>query len=255
MNGDKHVIAREYDIATFKQLYQKYFPEHINRWFELDYEKIHLTIDNTKPRVFTTEDKKNHLNLFAGYKFSKDEPKDLAKIASGKDGVAFVWEHILKVWNSGNKQFFEYDQKWIRKMVFGYKMTTMLYIKGKMGTGKTAVVEFLTKVLGENVCLTVTNDNVFTGDFNGPLLGKCLVCLDEIVHDYTQFKSLYNKLKPYITSPTQTYRNLFQSLKTMSNLMSCIMCGNYDMLKLDDPTKGDDRRTKINDVSNTLQSI
>lgn len=58
----------------------------------------------------------------------------------------------------------------------------------------------------------------------------------------------YNKLKPYITDETMTYRNLYEKLKTMLNLTSFIMGGNYDMLKLDDPTKGEDRRIKINDV-------
>ena len=33
------------------------------------------------------------------------------------------------------------------------------------------------------------------------------------------------------------------------------MTGNYDMLKLDDPGKGDDRRIKIGDVSDELKSV
>jgi hypothetical protein len=91
-------------------------------------------------------------------------------------------------------------------------------------------------------------------EFNGSLLGVGLCLLDEIVHDFGSFKSLYNKLKPYITDDTMSYRNLYEKLKQLLNMTSFIMSGNYDMLKLDDPTKGEDRRIKINDVSETLKN-
>ena len=123
-----------------------------------------------------------------------------------------------------------------------------------MGVGKSSIVRFISLVMGLYNTITLSNENVFMGEFNGSLCGKALCFLDEIVHNFNDFKSLYNKLKPYIKDETMTYRNLYEKLKTMLNLTSFIMGGNYDMLKLDDPTKGEDRRIKINDVLKILKS-
>lgn len=179
----------------------------------------------------------------------------MIKLKRGEKGVQFILNHIKRIWNSDNELNFEYDRKWIMKMVYGYKMKTMLYLKGKQGRGKTGIVKFLMKVIGDHNCITLSNDSVFMSDFNGPLVGKSLCLLDEMVHDYNNLKSVYNKLKPYITDDTIAYRNLYEKLKELNNLTSFILAGNYDMLKLDDPTKGDDRRTKINDILDEVKGI
>ncbi|MDR3598616.1 DUF5906 domain-containing protein [Clostridium sp.] len=132
-------------------------------------------------------------------------------------------------------------------------MKTMLYLKGKMGRGKSKISTFLMKVQGLNVCLPLSNDSVFTTQFNGPLMGKTLCILDEIVHDFDDFKTLYNQLKPYITEGQMTYRNVFEKAKSLKNVTSFIMTGNYDMLKLDSPQEGDDRRLKSNDISDVVK--
>ena len=253
-NSSGHILPLEYNNTTFNNTYQKYFGEYIKLWFEKYSRKFILTIDNKYPRSFK-KDGTNYLNLFSGYRFNKTDKKDLERIKKGQAGVKFIWNHIYEIWNSSNKECFEYDQKWIRKLIYGFKLKTMLYLKGKMGRGKTSIVKFIMRVLGEHLGLTLSNDAPFMTEFNGSLLGVGLCLLDEIVHDFGSFKSLYNKLKPYITDETMSYRNLYEKLKQLLNMTSFIMSGNYDMLKLDDPTKGDDRRIKINDVSVLLKDI
>ena len=78
-----------------------------------------------------------------------------------------------------------------------------------------------------------------------------MVILDEICHDYNDFKNLGNSLKPYITEPIIGYRDLYEKMKPLKNLSSFVMSGNFDMLKLD--PNGEDRRTKINDCDNVLK--
>jgi len=121
---------------------------------------------------------------------------------------------MFTVLNSEIKENFEYDKKWFMKLVNGNKLKTMLYIKGKMGIGKGSVANFFSKVLGINTSLYITNVNQIMGEFNGSLMGKALVVLDEICQDFNDFKSLYNSLKPYITEPYISYRNLYEKLKT-----------------------------------------
>ena len=252
-NPDGHILPYEYSQTNFINTFGKYFPDHIKAWFNKYSDKHTLVCDNTKPRIFSKGDD-DFLNLFSGYKYDKNSKKDMKKIERGKKGMKFIWNHIKEVWNSGNEVNYKYDKSWIRKLIKGHKMKTMIYLKGPMGVGKSSIVRFISLVMGLYNTITLSNENVFMGEFNGSLCGKALCFLDEIVHNFNDFKSLYNKLKPYITDETMTYRNLYEKLKTMLNLTSFIMGGNYDMLKLDDPTKGEDRRIKINDVLKILKS-
>lgn len=249
-NDKGHILPLEYNQATFTSTYLKYIGNNcplLKLWFDSYSKKVVLTINNTQPRTFSS-DGTNYLNLFAGYKNCKTAERDLESIERGKEGVKFILNHIKRFWVSSNEKYYIYNMKWIYKLVSGYKMKTMLYLKGKMGRGKTAIVNFLKKVLGAHLCLTLSNDATFMTEFNGSLLGMALCCLDEIVHDFDSFRSLYNKLKPYITDETMSYRNLYEKIKVLQNMTSFIMTGNYDMLKLDDPSKGDDRRICVNDV-------
>jgi hypothetical protein len=251
-NSNGHILPLEYSNADFNSTFSKYFPHQISDWFDLYSKKVVLTINNTKPRTFK-EETTNYLNLFSGYRFNRNDKKDLERIEKGNKGVQFILNHIKGIWNSGNDQCYEYDRNWICKLIAGYKLKTMIYLKGKMGRGKTAIVNFLKVVLGLHICMTISNDSPFMTEFNGSLIGMALCCLDEVVHNFESFKSLYNKLKPYITDVTMSYRNLYEKLKTLLNLTSFIMTGNYDMLRLDDPSKGEDRRIKVNDVADIVK--
>ena len=253
VNEQSSFYAQEYTKSDFGSTFFQYFPTEIKTYFEMNSLKYTLTMNNEKPRTFIKHNQ-SFLNLFSGYRFNKNDARDEARIARGADGVEFIWDHIKNVWNSGNIQCFEYDHDWLCKLIGGFKLKTMLYLKGKMGAGKSIVVKFFIEILGIQVSCILNNDRPITGQFNGALMGKSICYLDEIVHDYNDFKSLYNQLKPYITEDHIAYRNLYEKLKLLLNTTSFIMSGNYDMIKLDDPSKGDDRRIKVNDVSEILQN-
>ena len=142
---------------------------------------------------------------------------------------------------------------WLCKLVSGKKLKTMIYLMGKQGIGKSSVIKLFIKVLGLQTCVILNNEDCFTGQFNGPLLAKALVLLDEICHNFNDFNGLYNKIKPYITEDHISYRNLYEKLKTLKNLSSFIMSGNHPMLKLEDESKGTDRRLKVDDCDNVLK--
>jgi hypothetical protein len=256
-NATGSFFAAEYTKTDFQSTFYAYFPEEIMVWFRQYSTKVTLSLDNYKPRSYKEKADngswQHFLNLFSGYKYDKFSVRDQDRINKGKVGVAFIWGHIEHIWNSGNAANFEYDRHWIRKLIAGFKLKTMIYLKSKMGRGKGKITTFIMNVLGKQVCLPLNNDKPFTGEFNGSLLGKAFVVLDEIVHDFDDFVSLYNQLKPYITEPEISYRNLYERLKALRNITSFIMTGNYDMLKLDDPSKGDDRRIKVNEVSDLIK--
>ena len=248
--------AREYNVADFLSTYLNYIKinsKYVYIWFKNNPLKYTLELDNTKPRTYIKGDD-HYLNLFSGYKYNKTDVRDEARIERGLEGVKFFWNHILKVWNSGSEKHTKYTHDWICKLISGHKLMTMLYVKGKHGIGKSSLVRLICETLGLQTTVTLVNDQAIMGTFNGPLLGKALCYLDEICHDFEDFKSLYNSLKPYISEARMTYRNLYEKLKELRNITSFIMTGNYDMLKLDDNSKGEDRRIVVCPVKNTLEN-
>lgn len=246
-------LPKEYTKGDFTSTFYQYFPDMIMKWFDKNSVKYTLTMNNREGRVYSKGDQKL-LNLFSGYKYDKTSNRDLERIKRGSAGVEFIWKHCLNTLNSGVQKAYEYDHNWLCKLVAGYKLRTMLYLKGKMGLGKSKFVKFFIDILGLQVSIIMSNDKAITGQFNGSLMGKALCYLDEIVHDFNDFKTLYNQLKSYITEEHVSYRNLFEKLKLLKNTTSFIMTGNYDMLKLDDPSKGEDRRIKVGDVSDKKES-
>lgn len=245
-------FPREYTVCDFGSTFLKYFPIQIHKWFEQYSEKFILSVDNEKPRSYV-KDECNFLNLFSGFKHSKLDNKDVKRVQKGKAGVEFILNHIKEIFCSNNEQIFMYVNKWIMKLVCGFKLKTMLYFKSKMGRGKGKITKFIMDILGTKVCVPLNNDRCFTGEFNGSLMAKSFCLLDEICHNFEDFKSLYNQLKPYITEDLMSYRNLYEKLKTLKNITSFMMTGNYDMLKLDDPSKGEDRRILISDVADIIK--
>ena len=253
-NGDFSI--KEYDKKSFNDTFGAFIKENnpfVHKWYKSYSVKYVLTMSLAQPRTFQDKHRINHFNLFAGYKYDKRDERDEARIERGKEGLEFMLNHLKEVLNSGNEQNYEYDRNWIIKLINGNKMKTMLYYKSKQGTGKSSFVTLIKNALGVKNFLPVTDEKHITGEFNGSLMGKALVYLDEVVHDYDSAKSLLNRLKVFITEDMVSYRNLFKSLQESLNVSSFIMTGNFDGIKLDDFSTGKDRRVKIADVLEELK--
>lgn len=253
VNSTNSFLAKEYTVEQFNSTYKTYFPEYIKLWFDSYSSKYILTMNNERERHYK-EDGHNYLNLFSGYRFSKHDKPDEERIKRGNSGVEFIWNHIKDQFCSNDEQVFLNYKNAIMKMICGKKIEILIYMKGKMGKGKGKITNFLKQVIGLPSAMTLSNDSCFMKDFNGSLMGQALVVLDEICHNFDDFKSLYNALKPYITEPEITYRNLYAAHKQLKNVSSFIMTGNYDMLKLDGPDKGSDRRILVCPMSDEIKS-
>ena len=254
ISEDGSFFPMEYNKAIFYDVHYRIFPLNIKKWFDIDDNVYSLTIDINKGRTFIINDEA-YLNLFDGFKYNKTDVRDEDKLLRGLYGVNIVWNHIKEILCNNNEDYFNYVQNWIRKLINGHKMKTLLYFKSKMGRGKNVIINFLISILGSKICAELHNDHCFRTLFNGCLIGKSLVVLNEIVHNYDDFKSLYNTLKTYITEDRITYRSLYENPKLLKNLNSFILIGNYSMLKLDDPSKGDDRRIFFSVVSEVIKNF
>lgn len=253
---DGSIFPRQYKSNEFEKLYVNYFNDSLIKWFKKSYNNIHeLVLDNEKKRFYDEVDedgsKDYYFNLFNGYRFNKYEPEN--KIHdSQKENIEFFWNHIKNVWCSGSEKHFKLLQHIFRKIMSGHKSLIGVYIKGDQGIGKGLVTDIISEVIGLKLVALETNDHAFTGQFNGHLMGKALIVLNEIKHTHTadSFKCLYNSIKPYITDDNMSYRNLFEKAIVLKNLSSVIMSGNYDMMSFSE----DDRRWLILDPCNIKQT-
>ena len=240
----------EYTSETLADTFINYFPPVLKKYFKNDFcAKYIFVCDTAQPMTFKCNDM-NYFNMFNGYKFNKYMAKDTAKCDKHKDNINFVWNHILNLLCSNDEPSFKLFQHCIRKCVSGFKPVIMPYIKGAQGIGKSSVAQLVSNLIGNWNAEIVTNSNVFTGQFNGNLMSKSFVVLNEIMNDYSDFKSLYNCIKPYVTDDTISYRKLFSNPQSMTNISFMMMTGNHDMCSIE----GDDRRMLIVNVSKTLES-
>jgi hypothetical protein len=217
----------------------------IQLWFLNDYNDFYLqNINVSQGRIYKNNDQL-YINLFPGYLHTHTKSYDsFSSDIKGK--VELIWNHIKIVWCSDQDDLFDYNKKWISHMVSGRKMTTCLYLKSGQGTGKSVITEFLQhKVLGIKIVYATSNPDCITG-FNKQLLGKVLLVLEELpATTKSQWCTISNALKHFITGKTYTNKEKNITDFEIDNNISVIINTNNNAIKIE----SDDRRFLINDIS------
>jgi hypothetical protein len=251
ISDDGLIMPKE---MTKEQLtnYKNKFPDDIRVYFEkYNLDTYHVVVNQNKPKIYEVNGIK-YLNLFQGYKFDGVKRNDKV-CKDNTDKVKFIWDHIKNIWCNKDDIYFKEIKNWICTLIAGKrKLKTAIYLKGKMGIGKGKIVDLLSWIIGSLNCLTLTTEHAFTGQFNGQLAAKTFVNLNEIINDHSDFVSLYNRLKPWITDDVMVFRDLYSKPIQLQNLCSFILTGNHDMFKLENNT-GDDRRFIILQSCDTVQ--
>ena len=153
----------------------------IKHWFESQIlEMFQVTSDPTKPMFFEdTQTKQQYINVSKGFKHKKIKKYSSYPDKVKKDVETLLY-HLKHVWCSGNKKSYEYVLNWLSCAVTGHKRHTALFLKSGEGTGKSIVVEhFIQNVIGEHLGLITSRSKQLLG-FNGMLLNKMLVVLEEL---------------------------------------------------------------------------
>jgi hypothetical protein len=167
----------------------------------------------------------NHYNLFHGFAV---EP------VAGECGLFL--SHLRDIICRGNDEHYDYLIRWMAHLV-------AIVIRGKQGTGKTTVVTYLGALLGQHY-LTVTGMKQITGQFNGHMADKILVCANEAV--WAGDKAGEGILKALITDPTTPVEFKFKDLVNVRNYKRLIITTNETWAA---PIGVDDRRYVVLDAS------
>lgn len=106
----------------------------------------------------------------------------------------------------------------------GERINHALVIQGSQGIGKDSILLAMNKLLGNHNVSQVTLRDV-ESQFNDWLFGKQLITFQEMLAPGR--RSIYNKLKTYITDPVHTINAKHLSLQRMANRANYIFLTNY----------------------------
>jgi Bifunctional DNA primase/polymerase, N-terminal/Primase C terminal 2 (PriCT-2)/Family of unknown function (DUF5906) len=141
------------------------------------------------------------LNIFPGF--------NAKLIAWTQDRYAIIepiLKHIFIVWANNNLEYYKWLLQWLRyPIVHLTKTQKVLILKGKQGCGKTFIFEFLRDyVYSRTVATIVSSFDDILCRFNGMLMGKLLIMIDETasVSEGSMTKKEQNKFKAMVTGNT-----------------------------------------------------
>ncbi|GBC08664.1 hypothetical protein RclHR1_00830015 [Rhizophagus clarus] len=164
---------------------------NIAKWFIYDNSLTCVaTCDPAKQRIYKIQGQL-YLNIFPGFLHQLRPLADFS--ANIHQAIKIIFTHIWDVWCSGDWNVTEYIIKWFAGMATGRKMYSILYLKSGQGWGKGIITDFIQRyVLGTQLVYKTSDPQTILGSFNGQLLGKVLLLLEEMPTEKSQWNSLYH---------------------------------------------------------------
>jgi hypothetical protein len=175
-----------------------------------------------------------HYNLYRGFAI---EP------IHGDCGLYLA--HIRNVICKEDEKLYDYLIHWMAHAVQRpWELPEVaIVVRGKQGTGKTTWVNYFGEIFGQHF-ITLYSMKQVTGQFNGHLADKILVCANEAIWGGDKPSEGY--LKGLITDPTVPIEFKFKDLINVRNYKRLIVTTNEDWAV---PIGVDDRRYVVLDIS------
>ena len=124
----------------------------------------------------------------------------------------------------------------------------LLLVSGLQGVGKTTLCEILRRLVGEHNCSAPSAKDVVESQFNGWIVRKRLVFVNEI-YEGTAWTA-YNKIKSFVTDDTLQANEKFVPGYSINNKAHFVLCSNATVaLKIE----ASDRRFLIPEVTEKPQ--
>ncbi len=154
-------------------------------------------------------------------------------------------EHIRKIICQGDHELFLYVIRWLARLVQHpeWRAEVALVLRGKRGTGKGKVVDWIMRLFGQHA-LQISNPDHLTGRFNAHLRDCILLFVDEAF--FAGDRSRQGILQSLITERMITIEPKNVDLQLTRNLLHVIMASNEDWIV---PAGDRERRYCVLDVS------
>ena len=183
-----------------------------------------------------------NFNLWSGF-----EAKEIDNYENDK-GLALLQKMILDTWADGDIENYNYIISWFKGLLVNEINRVAMVLISDQGTGKGWLCNFLRYIINNsNVAECCGIENVVQ-KHNTYIQNKRLVIINEMASTRDEFRSNFDKLKPFITDP---YLKIEPKARinpyTIDNIGNYILCSNHiDSIILEET----DRRYAIFKVSN-----
>ena len=171
-----------------------------------------------------TPTRKKMLEIYAEHKKKGKLVNDVSSIVEKFPYINLLFDSLTNF----NKEYKKYFLNWLAYVFITHKkaMNTIIF-KGIEGTGKGLLYDhIITKVFYNNQTTVISNDEL-NNSFNEFLENKSFIIANE-VQDYTNKKSVYEKLKQWITDKTILLNVKHINMKNITNNTNFLIYSNND---------------------------
>jgi hypothetical protein len=203
---------------------------NLKSWFmKSHHETFKINSDPRMKRFYQSKDtEQQYINLSKGFLHKNVKPYS-SYSDKIKSNVEIILNHIKVIWNSKNEINANFCLDFLAHSLTGHKMNVALFLKSGEGTGKSVIVEFLINhVIGDALGLSTSRINQLM-KFNSQLMGKLLVCLEELpTSSKSEWFSVSDYLKDLITGSKIDIEKKFADCVQTVNMMSLIIITNNE---------------------------
>ena len=187
----------------------------------LIYCKALTSFPTAEPDMFST---------FKGLRVAK-----IAPLTANEDGLALtrlIRNHIYEVLCDSDEPSYAFVITWLARVVREFPTQTekMLLFNGDEGTGKTTIKRLLMdKLMGRDMCCSMSGCDDLTKNDNFHLFGKVLVVLEEIKSEsQKEVRHDLDRIKYLIDSGTMDFKKLYCDKFTDTNALNLLGFTNYE---------------------------
>ena len=198
-----------------------------------------LGYSHTVVKPDLTQIKPHEFNFWTGFRAKMVDTVDMRKIQP-------ILDIAKNVWAAGDENVFKVVLFFLRNIVkCPEKLANQqnaLVLVGDQGVGKDRIIDFMSwHVIGRQLVSRMVGVGDAVGSFNGHLRGKVLCTINEMASTREEFRSNFDKLKPYITNKDIRINQKGLDSYEVDNIASWILISNHDDIMYLE--KGDRRYT------------
>ena len=245
-NEDKvaSIINDEFKKLIYKieTVYVEYNPFEKAELYQKGGFKYYNLFKNTPIR-------KKMLEIYKEHKRKGKLKNDVLKIVEKFPHINLLFDSLTNF----DKNYKQYLLNWLAFVFITHKKTmNTIIFKGVEGTGKGLLYDYIiTKVFYNNQTTVISNDEL-NNNFNEFLENKSFIVANE-VQDYTNKKSVYEKLKQWITDTTILINMKHVNMRNIKNYANFLIYSNNDYPI---PITATDRRySVINTIDEKLELL
>ena len=203
-----------YKIET---VYVEYNPFEKSELYEKGGFKYYNLFKNTPIR-------KKMIEIYEEYKKKGKLIDDVLSIVETFPSINLLFDSLTNF----NEEYKQYVLNWLSFVFITHKKTrNTIIFKGIEGTGKGLLYEHIIQKVFYNNQTTVISNDELNNSFNEFLENKSFIIANE-VQDYTNKKSVYEKLKQWISDTTILLNVKHINMKNIKNLTNFLIYSNND---------------------------